>query len=96
MQSSIEVEWGSFHATVNCDRLELSDNQNDFCADIVDRATLRTTANCPAGSFQQIARVAPGDQTLHALDEFARRTYVPESESLKTSGAGGDKVDDDE
>ncbi len=46
----------------------------------------------PAGARR--AAVAP--QTLAALNGYAARTYVPESERSRARGAGGGRVDDDQ
>jgi hypothetical protein len=50
-----------------------------------------------AGVVQPIAgrRGAIDERTLAALNAFAARTYVPESERSRVRGAGGGRVDDE-
>ncbi|MBN9552739.1 MAG: DUF3726 domain-containing protein [Alphaproteobacteria bacterium] len=50
-----------------------------------------------AGVVQPIAgrRGAIDERTLAALNSFAARTYVPESERSRVRGAGGGRVDDE-
>lgn len=55
------------------------------------------TIESRAGVVQPIAgrRGAINERTLAALNSFAARTYVPESERSRVRGAGGGRVDDE-
>ena len=47
------------------------------------------------GQPATIRRGAIDERTLAALNSFAARTYVPESERSRARGAGGGRVDDE-
>lgn len=61
----------------------------------VSRADVVIEHRSGIGQARAGSRRAVEQQTLVALNSFAAKTYVPESESSRVRGAGGGRVDDE-
>jgi hypothetical protein len=60
-----------------------------------ETVTVAPTMVRPAPSHTKRSRVEMDDAIRARLDQYAYRTYVPETETSRLSGAGGGAVDDD-
>ena len=63
--------------------------------DRADQVTLSTTTKSGGTACQKIQRADLDDATLSRLTRFAAKTYAPETEASKTTGAGAGLTDRD-
>ncbi len=91
----IKVSWSGFKAIVSANNIVITQGQDEIDICLAEKVAVTIATIQPTSNLQRIGRIELADDVFATLVAFAGKTHVPETEQLKNSGAGGDRVDDE-
>lgn len=91
----VQVRWIGFEALFDGDGVEIVRGGDGLFAAEMEMVTVEPTTLRPVPLLTKRSRVDVNDATCARLEQFAFRTYVPETEESRLFGAGGGTVDSD-
>lgn len=95
---NLQICWGHFQALVAATSIEVIRGQEEKSVMLAEQVIIEKTPRKPGScSGDSLAtRIDIEEDILARLLDYRRKTCVPETDELRTTGAGGEKVDDDE
>ena len=90
----LAVGWSNFEAIVYKDGVQISSGHADLESSLSEQVQITKRVAALHTDNAPQTRVQVGADDLSALTGFAARTYLPETELSRATGAGGGSVDD--
>lgn len=92
---SLWVQWGRVLVHVCGDGVEIVSGAEELELPMRQDVAISLAPGRPELTGVILARTDVSNRHRLILERFVQRTLLPESEASKTSGAGGDRIDDD-
>jgi hypothetical protein len=92
---SLSVQWGRVHVLVSGEGIEVVTGSDDLAVTMPQDVAISVSSDTPKLSGIVRPRTDITDQDRMELERFFHRTLLPESETSKSSGAGGNRIDDE-
>jgi hypothetical protein len=83
-------------ALVHVHQIEILSGEHNLHVASAQDISVQKTNQKPKNNAPFQTRIEFRQTIFDCLNAFAYKTYVPETEELKATGAGGEKVNDDE